>query len=1681
MKVQAFIALIAATAGSVRLAAQAPAPSVRPDRGIRPGGAYHLSEIENVDVVSGNLNLSIPIAKLRPTPAGEPSFALSLHYNASQWDFGLAWGVRNNQTVVVYSLQKSPYGGWPAVGLTYMPIQEERPLAGETCTNAPTTAQFRSRASMVMPDGSVKALRLYGGQHFEDYYKYKLDGQPFCPGDTPLGGTVSWFTTDGSYLRLDVDAASKAWTLYFPDGSRVSGPSITSEADAIHDRNGNSVSIVNSIPSGLTKTFNGQNKTITITYPTVGNETTVSYPGFNSGNISTVIRQEDVVLQNLTYTDSNQLTTDVASPVVRRVTEVELPTGRKYQFTYHAPPNGKGELKQVTTPFSSTVEYAYHYTDNLFPLGLLGEVDNPVRQATLSESGSFSEVTFYDVMPASAGATSSKVRKPNGETEYFFRQRSTPSDPLRGLVYRTKNPDGSLTEREWVRNPPVSPNYGIPTGDPGNPFVRMEVRSLANTAGAAVKSAIVVSALDKNGNKRTVDEYWNTAPGSNGWFDFSAIARSSYGSAPILTGALPQSAGQYLRTTTRTYENPAGLFSDNSNSAFAYSNPGSSAIPFKRALKTETVSETVVGINSTRAATQYGYDNPATTANVNSVRRWDSEMAAAFSLPLGVANSIHEQATYGPGGRKETTTDARGTVTKYEYEPGPQPPHPYPNKMIQDSASGGIQLTTALGFDASSGLPTSSALWLDTSGNNKSTTVTIYDSVGRVKEVREAEGSAAERRTGITYDDASRRVVTRRDLFTVGDGVIREVAHYDSLGRQRLLRRLESSTESEVSESDGIKTETRYARSGNRDYELISNPYRTASDPKGWTLITRDGAGRILSRRHYTGEALPSEFGGGGTPTASATIAYDGACITQIDEANKTVSTAYDAFGRVAAVYEAAASCSGTASATYTYDVLDNLVFVQQGSQSRQFVYTSLSRLKTATNPETGAISYKYDPIGNLVSRTDARGTVCNGSWTGITCTANGYDRLNRVTKTTYSDSTPQIIYSYDSATNGRGRLASIGRAIYWTYYKSYDHLGRVTESQQDISESPVSQLFRFGYSYYRNDAPATMTLPSGRIVSYGVDGAGRVSTVGGTNSFVTSAAYAPHGPLAQVNLANGLTEAIGYDARLRPQFLSLRRTSNSTFHWSASLVYFPNGNVETASTSAGGSAYATQTFIYDSRNRLATATESGGGGWSRTYGYDVYGNRWLSAYTGIPPSTNTPTAAGAFNPANNRLKRFSPPTADNADGSGNLLEDLPYALTFDLDNRLTAATSVGNGSVTFSYDGLGQRVKKVTNGSSASYFAYDAFGRLAAEYDYSSPAPAACVTCYLTTDHLGSTRVISSQASAESGNIVGRYDYLPFGESIPSGFNGRAGLPCPGTSGCYGANLRVRQQFTAKERDAETGLDYFGARYLSAAQGRFTSPDEPLIDQHAEDPQSWNLYSYVRNNPLIFTDSTGNDCVYVNGAGNGIDSINNQNTSKDCGKTGGYWVDGTVTNARFAHGSLILTGTTDGTNKTSASYGLGPDPGLLALQRGTQLAAPAVNAAGTALAAGALVATVAVAGPAIASGTGLTTVNLTGAAQAAALVLPAGAKLAQMIARSGNSQFIGNPQAFLSFARQFVSTAISQGTYTAGTYISKAGSTIYRVGNDFMTVAKDGRILSYVQGANAGGVAAQYTQMGGK
>jgi len=104
--------------------------------------------------------------------------------------------------------------------------------------------------------------------------------------------------------------------------------------------------------------------------------------------------------------------------------------------------------------------------------------------------------------------------------------------------------------------------------------------------------------------------------------------------------------------------------------------------------------------------------------------------------------------------------------------------------------------------------------------------------------------------------------------------------------------------------------------------------------------------------------------------------------------------------------------------------------------------------------------------------------------------------------------------------------------------------------------------------------------------------------------------------------------------------------------------------------------------------------------------------------------------------------------------------------------------------------------------------------------------------------------------------------------------------------------------RFTGKERDSESGNDYFGARYYGSSMGRFMSPDPSgLLAQKPQDPQSWNLYAYARNNPLINIDPTGLDCIFANNAGNGVESIDHNSNAGECGSkdVGGTWVAGYV------------------------------------------------------------------------------------------------------------------------------------------------------------------------------------------
>jgi RHS repeat-associated protein len=144
--------------------------------------------------------------------------------------------------------------------------------------------------------------------------------------------------------------------------------------------------------------------------------------------------------------------------------------------------------------------------------------------------------------------------------------------------------------------------------------------------------------------------------------------------------------------------------------------------------------------------------------------------------------------------------------------------------------------------------------------------------------------------------------------------------------------------------------------------------------------------------------------------------------------------------------------------------------------------------------------------------------------------------------------------------------------------------------------------------------------------------------------------------------------------------------------------------------------------------------------------------------------------------------------------------------------------------------------------------------------------------THYFHSDHL-STRLLTDSG----GNTLGQQGHFPFGESW------------------YARNTTTNWQFTSYQRDSESGNDYALARSYVNRLARFSSPDPAgLAAVDPSNPQSWNRYAYVMNNPLAFDDPTGLVC---NGADQTMwDTLANGTgifDQQDCTANGGTWSGG--------------------------------------------------------------------------------------------------------------------------------------------------------------------------------------------
>jgi RHS repeat-associated protein len=657
-----------------------------------------------------------------------------------------------------------------------------------------------------------------------------------------------------------------------------------------------------------------------------------------------------------------------------------------------------------------------------------------------------------------------------------------------------------------------------------------------------------------------------------------------------------------------------------------------------------------------------------------------------------------------------------------------------------------------------------------------------------------------------------------------------------------------------TSSTDAAGTTTLYENDGR------GNLTKTTNAKGQVTLMTYTAAGQLATLTDPAGIVTGYSYDSAGNmisstaPGGTTTYAYDsmnrltgitdplghitsnsydkqGNRVSQTDANGNTTSYEFTYQGQISAIKDAlnnktgfsygTSSCSSCASGV---DKLTALTDAKQ--QTTNYNYDLVSRLAKETDPLGKATNYTYDDAGNLATKTDANGITVRYS----------YDALKRLTAKVYPDNSGET-YSYDAA----GRLATAAnKDIKYTY--SYDAGGRL-----------ISVADARGYAVaYENDTLGSRTkttLQPGtadqHITSYSYDTANRPKTIT-TAAGAFTYNYDALGRRSSAAYPNGISTSYQYDALGR-----LTRISHSA---GATGIAFANyssfdkvGNRQ-SKVSDGGS----ESYNYDPVYRLTQAATPRG---TENYSYDAVGNR-LSG----PGPKDTKYQYNAGNQMIfGRILGYLYDNNGNQTSRGGSAPEKSWNGTWDYENRLVRMEKdkgAEKHTVSFKYDPQGRRIEKkltttigaATKISSWTYV-YDN-DNIALEI-YTDPAGAVTKTFYTHgpgvdehlslerngntyyyhTDGLGSTIAISDG----SKNIVQTYGYDSFGAVRAS------------------TDFVNTYTYTGREWDKETGLYYYRARYYDPMQGRFISKD-PIGFAGGD----LNLYGYVKNNPLNFTDPKG-------------------------------------------------------------------------------------------------------------------------------------------------------------------------------------------------------------------------------
>ncbi|MGH9949597.1 MAG: RHS repeat domain-containing protein, partial [Pyrinomonadaceae bacterium] len=463
-------------------------------------------------------------------------------------------------------------------------------------------------------------------------------------------------------------------------------------------------------------------------------------------------------------------------------------------------------------------------------------------------------------------------------------------------------------------------------------------------------------------------------------------------------------------------------------------------------------------------------------------------------------------------------------------------------------------------------------------------------------------------------------------------------------------------------------------------------------------------------------------------------------------------------------------------------------------------------------------MSFVYDAVGNRTKRTDYMGRK----------THYEYDILNRLTKIKYGDPVPtgyppnlESTYSYDDISRLTSAVNNVGTVAF-----TYDNRSRL-KSTTDVFGHNVE------YAYDPNSNRTQLKLDSAVQTTYNYDAANRLTTQTDDASQNFVFGYDIANKLISKALPNGVSTTYEYDGMSR-----LKRLKD----FSATATLFDrqyNYNNANQIASIYGPEYMPE-FEYDNVNRLTSTVYSANlsslvSFTGENYAYDAVGNRTSShlsntySYQPFNRLTATQTSTQSYDANGNMVQK--------SEGSNF------WRYTWDYENRLVEA-STRKQKVRYKYDALGRRVQRYLVGNKENTkFIYDGLDVVLDDdkgvitkyqngpgIDNKLSIKQGTVTNYFLADHLGSTNGLADN----TGALTASNSYDSFGNPTNSAFSSR-------------------YQFTGREFDSFSGLQFSRARFFDPKLGRFISED-PIGFEGGD----VNLYGYVHNNPTNRRDPLG-------------------------------------------------------------------------------------------------------------------------------------------------------------------------------------------------------------------------------